>query len=160
MLRRANLKRARMSGVVAPGADFSGTNLFGAECPDADFSGTDFRFSNLVGAVLEGASFKGANVSHADFSEAKLGGSSFVGAKGEGAKFTGQLGLKLIMAAGSLFSSSKKKVESVEDRKELERRARVAQLERQAAERDRSVASRPARPGEAGDDTATGKKKA
>ena len=144
-LRRANLKRARMAGVLAPGADFSGTNLLGAEAQDADFSGTDFRFSTLVGAVLEGALFKGANVAHADFSEAKLGGSSFVGAKGEGAKFTGQLHLKLVLAAGAFLGSSKKKVEKVEDRKEQERKARVARLEREAAERDRSVATRPGR---------------
>jgi uncharacterized protein YjbI with pentapeptide repeats len=145
-----------MAGVMAPAADFSGTNLVGAECQEGDFTGADFRFSNLVGAVLEGSLFKGANVSHADFSEAKLGGSSFVGAKGEGTKFTGQLHLRLVLAAGSLLNSSKKKVDKVEDRKELERKARVAQLERQASERDRSVATRPARAGE--DPGATEKK--
>ena len=140
-----------MSGVMAPSADFSGTNLVGAECQEADFTGADFRFSNLVGAVLEGALFKGANVSHADFSEAKLGGSSFVGAKGEGTKFTGQLHLRLVLAAGALLNSSKKKVDKVEDRKELERKARVAQLEKSASERDRSVATRPStRSGEGG----------
>ena len=131
---------------MAPGADFSGTNLVGAECQDADFTGTDFRFSNLVGAVLEGALFKGANVSHADFSEAKLGGSSFVGAKGEGAKFTGQLHLKLVLAAGSFLELVEE--EGRQGRGQAggssERHA-SPQLERQAADRDRSVASRPSR---------------
>ena len=41
--------------------------------------------------------------------------------------------------------SGREKVEKAEDRREQERKTRVARLEREAAERDRSVAARPAR---------------
>ena len=131
-----------MSGVMAPAADFSGTNLVGAECQEADFSGADFRFSNLVGAVLEGALFKGANVSHADFSEAKLGGCSFIGASGEGAQFTGQLHLKLVLAAGSFFKKGAAKTDPLLDKREAARQSRIAQPDEAKSDRDRSVAGR------------------
>jgi uncharacterized protein YjbI with pentapeptide repeats len=124
------------------GANLSGANLFGIEADDADFSASDVRFAQLVGAKLEGASFRQANIGGADFSEARLGGASFVGAFGENAKFTGQLHLKLVLAASSLLGSAKKKSEQMERDKEAERLSRLAALERSADERARAMGIR------------------
>jgi hypothetical protein len=71
-----------------------------------------------------------------------------VGAQGEGAKFTGQLHLKLVLAAGALMKSGKQKSERLENAREVECQARIAALERRVAERDRSVASREPSSGE------------
>jgi uncharacterized protein YjbI with pentapeptide repeats len=107
-----------------------------------DFSASDRRFAQLVGAKLDGAGFKQANIGGADFTEARLGGSSFVGAFGENAKFTGQLHLKLVLAASSLLGSAKKKTEQMEKAKEIERLQRLASLEKAADERARALGFR------------------
>ncbi|HMA28514.1 MAG TPA: pentapeptide repeat-containing protein, partial [Thermoanaerobaculia bacterium] len=94
------------------------------------------------GAKLEGSSFRQANIGGADFSEARLGGASFVGAFGENAKFTGQLHLKLVLAASSLLGSAKKKSEQIEREREAERLSRLAQLEKSADDRARAMGVR------------------
>jgi hypothetical protein len=62
-----------------------------------------------------------------------------VGAFGENAKFTGQLHLKLVLAASSLLGSAKKKGEQMERDKEAERLSRLAALERSADKRARAM---------------------
>jgi hypothetical protein len=146
VLRKANLKRCRLTGASCIGTDFSGTNMVQIEAEDADFSCADLRFAQLIGSNLSGVSFKEALISHADFSEAKLGGSNFGGAVGEGAKFTGQLHLKVVLAASAWMATRKKDSKQTEKMRDMERQARIAQLEREARERDRSVATREPQP--------------
>ena len=131
-----------MTEAIAVGADFSGANLFGVEAENADFSASDLRFAQLVGAKLDGAQFRQANIGGADFTEARLSGASFVGAFGENAKFTGQLHLKLVLAASSFLGSAKKKTEQIEKSKEVERLQRLAALEKAADERARAAGIR------------------
>ena len=58
-------------------ADFTGTNLRGADFRGADFTGTNLRGANLRDADFRDADFRGASLKDADFRDADLKGAIF-----------------------------------------------------------------------------------
>ena len=102
-LRRANLSGADLSGANLSGADLRRANLRRANLSGANLSGADLRRANLSGADLSGADLRRANLSGADLSGANLSGAdlrranlrraNLSGANLSGADLSGSLGL-------------------------------------------------------------------
>lgn len=78
-LQGEDLRKSKLAGIQAPGADFSGADL-----SSANLSGGDLSGANLSGAKLDGA-----NLSKTDLSGANLDGASLTKAKLEAGNLTG-----------------------------------------------------------------------
>lgn len=92
-LRRADLRKAQLSGAVLTKAHFWQANLSGADLAGANLNGADFWLSNLKGARLAGACLRrthlgGANLTGADLRGADLTGANLRDAILDGADLT------------------------------------------------------------------------
>jgi uncharacterized protein YjbI with pentapeptide repeats len=103
-LRRADLRRADLRGLHAPGADLSGAKLDRADLRGANLAGARLRSASLLEADLAGADLTeavllGANLTRVDFKDAQLRGARLRDARLDGARLAeaksllaGQLG--------------------------------------------------------------------
>lgn len=85
----ANLRTARLDGVVLRGARLKKADLTGATLQNADLDSSNFRSANLFGATLRAANFQYATFVTADLTGADLSEVVFFGADLHGAKLAG-----------------------------------------------------------------------
>jgi uncharacterized protein YjbI with pentapeptide repeats len=67
------LRKRRLSGLMAPKGIFFGMNLEGSQLQGADLRAADLRGCNLRGCDLRGAKLTDAQLARADLRDAKLG---------------------------------------------------------------------------------------
>jgi uncharacterized protein YjbI with pentapeptide repeats len=76
-LRRVNLHKAALQGVIFTEANLRGTDLSEADLRGADLNRTNLRRTNFSAANLSEANLCGANLSEANLSEANLSEANF-----------------------------------------------------------------------------------
>jgi hypothetical protein len=86
-------KRAQGKRAILTGAYLYGANLYGANLEDADFTGADLTSANFTDADLTNAYLMNAYLQGANLTNANLRGANLTGAYLLGANLTGAIGL-------------------------------------------------------------------